>query len=156
MKYDESLWEKKREPRREGGGSNKNCCVFFHEWEVAVGLSHNNKIAVVVQYSSWNLNPAFFSAWTSSLYIEFEFHRVSNCWVRACIKLDFCLSISSFGLSNTSFSGFFELKFSRIWVLRVNARRLFEFRVACSSTTTQWDSWHRKDFQKNWVKGFYG
>ena len=35
------------------------------------------------------------SAWTSSLYIEFEFHRVSNCRVRACIKLDFCSSVGS-------------------------------------------------------------
>ena len=47
------------------------------------------------------------SAWKSSLYIEFEFHQVSNCRVPACIKLDFCLSISSFGSSDTSFSGFY-------------------------------------------------
>ena len=50
--------------------------------------------------------PPFTSAWTSSIYIEFEFHRVSNCRVWASIKLDFCSSISSFGSSNSSFSIF--------------------------------------------------
>ena len=74
------------------------------------------------------------SAWTNSLYIEFKFHRVSNCRVQACIKLNFCSSISSFGSSITSFSGFFELEFSQVWVLRVKAGRVFEFGVARSST----------------------
>ena len=46
----------------------------------------------------------------------------------------FCSSISSFASSNTGFSGFFELKFSRVWVLRVKTRRIFEFRVAQSGT----------------------
>ena len=53
-------------------------------------------------------------------------YRVSNCWVRACIKLDFCWIILSFGSSKMSFSGFsssslaeFEfwgLNSSSIWV----------------------------------------
>ena len=33
--------------------------------------------------------------------------------------LDFCSSISSFSLSNASFSGFFELEFSQVWLLKV-------------------------------------
>ena len=69
------------------------------------------------------------------LYIEFEFHRVSNCPVRAGIKLNFCSSISRFDSSNTSFSGFFELEFSRVGILKVKTRRVFEFRVVRSGTT---------------------
>ena len=94
------------------------------------------------------------SAWTSSLYIEFEFHRVSNYRVRACIKLDFCSSISSFGSSNTSFSGFFELEFSRVWVLRVKARRVFEFRVARSSTSKYYESvWYFFNYKfESWIQ----
>ena len=42
----------------------------------------------------------------SSHFIEFEFHRVSNCRVRTCIMLEFCLSISSSSSRNMSFSGF--------------------------------------------------
>ena len=55
---------------------------------------------------------------SSSLFIEVEFNWVSTCPVRTCIKLDFCSSISSFGASNMSFSGFFELEFSQVWVLK--------------------------------------
>ena len=51
-------------------------------------------------------------------------------------QLGFCSSISSFGSSNTRFSGFFQLEFSRIWVLRVKTRRVFEFQVALSVTNT--------------------
>ena len=75
------------------------------------------------------------SAWTSLFYIEFKFHRVSNCRVQACIKLNFCSSISSFGSSITSFSGFFELEFSRVRGLRVKTLPVFEFRVVRSSTS---------------------
>ena len=46
---------------------------------------------------------------SSPLLIEFEFHQVSNCRVRTCIKVEFCLSISSFGSSNMSFSDFSSL-----------------------------------------------
>ena len=84
----------------------------------------------------WLIERVLPSAWMSSLYIECESHRVSNCRVRACINLDFCTSISSFGSSDTSFYSFFELEFSRVWNLRVNARRVSEFRVAHSSTST--------------------
>ena len=75
------------------------------------------------------------SARSSSLFIELEFHWVSNCQVRTCIKLDFCLSILSLGFSYKSFSGFFELEFSRVRILRVKTRRVFEFRVARSGTS---------------------
>ena len=74
----------------------------------------------VFKFSKLALWKGLFSiAWTSSFYIEFEFHQVSNRRVRAFIKLDFCSSISCFGLSNTSFLGIFELQFSRVWVLWV-------------------------------------
>ena len=71
------------------------------------------------------------------LFIEFEFHQVSNFRVRTCIKLDFCSSILCLGSSNTDFPGFFVLDFSRVWVLRVKTRRVFEFRVARSSTSKE-------------------
>ena len=74
------------------------------------------------------------SARSSSLFIELEFHRVSNCWVRTWVKLNFCLSISSFGSSDMSFAGFFELKFSRVWGLRGKTHQEFEFWVAWSGT----------------------
>ena len=47
---------------------------------------------------------------SSSLFIEFEFNRVSNCRVQTYIKLDFCPSISNFGSSLTSFSGLFRVE----------------------------------------------
>ena len=77
------------------------------------------------------------SAWTSLLYIEFEFHRVSNCRVRVCIKLDFCSSISSFGLSNTSFLGFFELEYKIIQKSR-KEEVTFLFPV--------WDRWNHNKY----------
>ena len=46
------------------------------------------------------------SARSSSLFIEFEFNRVSYCPVWTCVKLEFCSSISSFGLSEKSLLGF--------------------------------------------------
>ena len=51
---------------------------------------------------------AYISARLSLLFIEFEFHQVSDCRVRTCVNLDFCSSILSFGSSNMSFSGFFS------------------------------------------------
>ena len=63
----------------------------------------------------------FLSGWSNILFNEFEFHRVSKCWVRTCIdfkklkffkfKLEFVSSISSFGSSHTSISYFFEFEF---------------------------------------------
>ena len=47
------------------------------------------------------------SARSSSLFIELQFHRVSNCRVRTCMMLNFCSS-------NMSFSGYIELEFSRV------------------------------------------
>ena len=48
------------------------------------------------------------SAKSSSLFIEFEFHQVSNCRVRTSIKLECCFSILSYGSSITSFYIFFR------------------------------------------------
>ena len=76
-----------------------------------------------------------FSARSSSLFIEYKFQRVSNCRVWTCIKLEFCHSICSFGMSNASFSGFFELEFYWVWVLRFKTHWVFEFWVALSGTT---------------------
>ena len=73
-----------------------------------------------------------YSARSSSLLIEFEFHRVSNFQVRTCIMLNVW---SSFSLSDTSFSGIFEVELSLVWHLRVKTRRLFELWVAQSGTT---------------------
>ena len=42
----------------------------------------------------------------NTFFIKFEFHRVSNCRVRTCVKIKFCSNISSSGSSITSFSGF--------------------------------------------------
>ena len=90
-----------------------------------------------ITLKNWNLNgkislllyPMIYVLYTSarscSLFIKFEFHRVSNCRVWIWVKLNFCSSISSFGLHNMSFSGFFELEFSRNLVLRVKTCRVF-------------------------------
>ena len=48
------------------------------------------------------------SARSNSLFIEFEFHQVSNCRVRTCIKLECCFSISNYGSSNLSLQNFFR------------------------------------------------
>ena len=95
------------------------------QWRVGVELkSQKSIIKVEIQIG------VPISGRLSSLFIKFEFHRVSNCWVRTYIKLEFRLHILNFGSSNTSFSGFIELDFSRVWVLRVKTRRVFEFWVA--------------------------
>ena len=75
------------------------------------------------------------SARLSSFFIEFEFQQVSNCRVRTCIKLECCFSISNYGSSNLSLQIFFELEFSRVWVLWIKTRWVFEFRVARSGTS---------------------
>ena len=87
-----------------------------------------------MQYSSENYFKSTFllvlerAHFISSLsFVEFqtvEFEHVSSS----------CLSNSSFGLSDTSFSGFIELQFNRVWVLKVKTGRVFKFPVACSST----------------------
>ena len=100
-------------------------------FEQGVWLSLSFRVIKPSSFWVWQQLPTT-SALSSSLFIESEFHQVSNCWVRTCTKLDFCSSISNFGSSNMSFSGFFKLDFSGVWVLRVKTCQVFEFRVARS------------------------
>ena len=86
--------------------------------------------------------PLFGSAGSSSLFIDFEFQRLSNCPFQTCIKIDFCLRILSVGSSNTSFLSFFELEFSWVWVVRLKTRLVFKVWVAQPGTII-WSNMHR-------------
>ena len=78
----------------------------------------------------------------SSLFIEFEFHLVSNCRVWACIKLEFCLNISSFGWVIRVFQLFSSSSLAKFefWGLKLVEFSSFDFRVAHSSTTKKYQN----------------
>ena len=102
-------------------------CSSFVSWGASISKCNSRIMADVHE----NLDS---SAKSSPLFIEFEFDRVSNCWVRTCNKVEFCLSISTFGSSNMNFSDFFKLEFNWVWLLRVKTWWVFEFRVAWFGT----------------------
>ena len=112
--------------------------AFFIENNQIQAITHQkycqilfNKEKLPDQYANKYCSKGIWSI-SSSLFIKFEFHQVSNCQVGTCIKFKFCSSTLSFGSSNTSFSGFLVLEFSWVWVLRVKTFRVFEFRVGRS------------------------
>ena len=77
---------------------------------------------------------------SSSSFIEFQTVEVEHVSSSTFARVFLVLA----QVCNTSFSGFFEINFSRVWVLMVKARRVFEFRVPRCSTTihTSFVLWH--------------